>query len=144
MPLRLLWLGPRARRKDGAMKFYTSNFRKSGRDPAAVAISLGVPKWFHKRRYLHLAPDRDMIQMTDEQEYRRRYAAILAKLDVHQVARDLGPGAVLLCWEPEEKFCHRHLVAEWLCGAGHEVEERTDVYEREQPGTPGLFDAVWK
>ena len=124
------------------MKFYTSNFRKSGRDPASVAISLGVPKWYHKRHYLHLAPAADMVHMTDEGEYRRRFARILEKLDVQEVARQLGREAVLLCWEKEGEFCHRHLVADWLRAAGHEVEEVKDVYRGDEPADPGLFDSV--
>ena len=33
----------------------------------------------------------------------------------------------LLCWEGKNKFCHRHLVAEWLSGRlGEPVEEYKD------------------
>jgi uncharacterized protein (DUF488 family) len=30
------------------------------------------------------------------------------------VFNELGEDAILLCWESPEKFCHRHLVADWL------------------------------
>jgi len=38
----------------------------------------------------------------------------LDALDAKQVAEDLGPDAILLCWESFNVRCHRRLVAEWL------------------------------
>jgi hypothetical protein len=43
-------------------------------------------------------------------EYRKQ----LDLLDAKQVAEDLGPDAILLCWESFNVRCHRRLVAEWL------------------------------
>ena len=39
---------------------------------------------------------------------------VLGHLDPAKVAADLGPDAVLLCWEAAGEDCHRRLVAEWL------------------------------
>ena len=38
----------------------------------------------------------------------------LDSLDAKQVAEELGPDAILLCWESFNVLCHRRLVAEWL------------------------------
>jgi uncharacterized protein (DUF488 family) len=34
----------------------------------------------------------------------------------HEAQLRLKSRIVLLCWEHEDKFCHRKLVAEWLNG----------------------------
>ena len=91
----------------------TSNFRNAGRDPNAVAICAGVPKGWGGRQYRALAPRWNMLKLP-EAEYRAEYAAILARLDPAQVFADLGPDAILLCWEQPGEFCHRRLIAEWL------------------------------
>jgi hypothetical protein len=39
---------------------------------------------------------------------------LLGSLDAKQVAEELGPNAILLCWEPFNVRLHRRLVAEWL------------------------------
>lgn len=103
----------------------TSNFARHGSDPNAVAISLGVPKWFKGRVYKALAPTGDMIHLTDEAKYTRLYyERVLNRLDAKKVAADLGPDAILLCWEKPGDFCHRRLVAEWLyVNAGIKVPE---------------------
>jgi len=68
--------------------------------------------------------------MTDpkmaEDAYREEYQKILDKLDPRKVFEDLGPDAILLCWEPPGKFCHRGLVAAWL-------EEKLGVQVPELP-----------
>ncbi len=45
------------------------------------------------------------------------YNYVLSKLDAKQVLNDLqafGNNVILLCFENEYEFCHRHLVATWL------------------------------
>lgn len=47
--------------------------------------------------------------------YAKKYReTVLANLDPNEIARELGDGAVMLCYETPDKFCHRHLIAEWL------------------------------
>ena len=106
---------------------FTSSFWRFHlrRDPRLVSIALKTPEWFQGRRYPALAPRLDMLPM-EEEEYRREYQAILDRLDPRQVYEDLGPDAVLLCWEPPGVFCHRRLAAEWL-------EERLGVKVPELP-----------
>jgi hypothetical protein len=78
-----------------------------------VSIALKSPEWFRGRRYPALAPGRNMLKL-DEAAYRVEFQKILDKLDPQKVYEDLGPEAILLCWEPLGQFCHRRLVAEWL------------------------------
>jgi uncharacterized protein (DUF488 family) len=54
-----------------------------------------------------------MLKM-DEATYRKEYQKILDSLDPAKVGKDLGPDAIMLCWERPGEFCHRRLVAEWL------------------------------
>jgi hypothetical protein len=79
----------------------------------AVAVSRGVPVWYQGRRELRLAPERSMLRVP-EAEFDRYYSALLAKLDPRQVFDALGDNAVLLCWEPPGKPCHRLDVARWF------------------------------
>ena len=93
----------------------TSNFARNSKDQNAVAISQGVPRWYKGRRYMPLAPSRELIKIEDEQLFRLLYnQQVLSKLDPQQVFADLGSDAIILCWESPGKFCHRRVVAEWL------------------------------
>ena len=92
----------------------TSNFAKSGKHPDAVAISQGVPRFYQGKRYLPLAPPRWLLKAKDPELFDREYRKLLELLDAKQVAADLGPNAIILCWESFNVRCHRRLVAEWL------------------------------
>ncbi|MBI4165212.1 MAG: DUF488 family protein [Acidobacteria bacterium] len=92
----------------------TSNFAKSGSHPDGVAISRGVPRFYKGRRYLALAPPSRLLKAKDPELFNGEYRKQLADLDARQVAEDLGPNAILLCWESFNVRCHRRLVAEWL------------------------------
>jgi len=92
----------------------TSNFARSSKHPDAVAISQGVPRWYKGRRYMTLAPPRWFLNAKDPELFDREYRKQLDALDAQQVAGDLGPDAILLCWESFNVRCHRRLVAEWL------------------------------
>ncbi|HLN27601.1 MAG TPA: hypothetical protein VK395_07630 [Gemmataceae bacterium] len=108
---------------------HTSCFARLKKIPPAlepVAISRWVPRWAGKiRRETRLAPTIAMMKGNlDLDEFVRQYRKILADLDPAAVARELGPSAVLVCYEPPGFACHRRLVAEWLEGAlGIEVPE---------------------
>src|SRR5215470_1198902 len=92
----------------------TSNFAKSGKHPEAVAISQGVPRFYKGRRYMPLAPPRWLLKAKDRELFDREYGKQLDALDAKQVAEELGPNAILLCWESFNVRCHRRLVAELL------------------------------
>ena len=92
----------------------TSNFANSANHPEAVAISRGVPRFYKGRRYMTLAPPRWLLKAKDPELFDREYRKQLDSLDANQVAEELGPNAILLCWESFNVRCHRRLVAEWL------------------------------
>jgi len=92
----------------------TSNFARSAKQPDAVAISQGVPRWYKGRRYMPLAPPRSLLKAKDPELLDRKYRKQLEALDAKQVAGALGPDAILLCWETLNVRCHRRLVAGWL------------------------------
>ncbi|OPY91042.1 MAG: hypothetical protein A4E72_00320 [Syntrophus sp. PtaU1.Bin208] len=93
----------------------TSNFARSSKDPNAVAICRGIPCWYEGRRYPPLAPDWELIRMGDEQLFRKLYfEQVLSKMDPRQVCEDLGPDAVMLCWESPGK--NTAIVAWWRNG----------------------------
>jgi hypothetical protein len=82
----------------------TSDFKTAGRHPNAVAICRGVPSWYRGKRYLALAPTREML-------------ANLPDFDVESdkiLALCNGEEPILLCWELFNVSCHRRRVAEWL------------------------------
>jgi len=54
-----------------------------------------------------------MLKMNRE-DYTTHFQAMLDKLNPQKVADDLGPDAIMLCWEPFNVYCHRRWVAEWL------------------------------
>jgi hypothetical protein len=96
-----------------------------------VSVALFAPWAYQGRRYLALAPRREMLKM-DEATYRVEYQKILDNLDPRKVFEDLGGDAILLCWEAHGQFCHRRLVAEWL-----EAHLGVTVPEFQEPN---LFD----
>lgn len=110
------------------MKLYTSNYARNGKNPNAVGISIKPPHWYKGKNYLALAPTWDIVLgvkdgTITQGQYTQVYKTILAKLDPQTVANELGEGAVMLCYESPKDFCHRHIVAEWMRGAGIDVSE---------------------
>lgn len=97
----------------------TSYFAKY-RGVNGVSIALKAPTGFTGRQYKRLAPRWDLLSgykngTINNEQYEQIYKqTVLDKLNPQTVYSDLGEDAVLLCWEKPEKFCHRHLVAEWL------------------------------
>lgn len=78
-----------------------------------VAISRGLPKWYTGRVEERLAPTWAMLRLPPE-EFDRRYAEHLERLNPWELYKSLGPNAVLLCWEAPGYRCHRRMVAEWF------------------------------
>lgn len=100
----------------------TSYYSKYGNGFNAVGISAKVPDFYTGRRIKCLAPSWSIFKeyklTGDEELYTRRFRdEILATLDPMEIYNLLTPEAVLLCYEGKAKFCHRHLVAEWLVGS---------------------------
>ncbi len=110
------------------MELFTGYYAKHGNHPNAVAISQGVPEWFHGRVNKLVAPDWDIImaykngQITEE-EYTKRYTAQLDRIGINKILTSFKDGDVLLCYEKSGRFCHRHILAEWLEYYGYFVDE---------------------
>lgn len=105
---------------------------------APISIALKQP-WFLNGQvgmwgYSPLAPTKDILALKNNpEEYTKKYQEdILGKLEPSMVYHHLKQIAmeaktdkvVLLCWEGLGKFCHRHIVADWLKeNLGIEVKE---------------------
>ena len=97
----------------------TSYYSKNAENPNAISIAAKCPEWYKGREYKKLAPKywffKKYKEDGDEEFYKKHYyEEVLNLLDPKEVYKELGEDAVLLCWENKDKFCHRHLVAEWL------------------------------
>lgn len=107
----------------------TSYFRKSGTHPNAISIALCSPDFYKGPEYRPLAPPNWLLQKYHQDHDKDYYIGIymeliLNRLDPKRVYKDLGPKAVMLCWEKSGSFCHRYLVADWLVNnLGIEVTE---------------------
>lgn len=101
----------------------TSYFAKNGSHHAAVSIACSNPRGFKGKHYPKLAPPYWLVKKLKEDGDTKYYTEhyykeVLDKLDPLTVYRELQKlatdEAILLCWEKDNGFCHRHLVADWL------------------------------
>jgi hypothetical protein len=103
--------------------------RAKNLDPSLnlVSIARRTPPGFPGRVFLELAPPEELLWRTKEsgdfQAYTLEFNEMLSKLDPNKVAEELGEDAIIVCYEGEGKFCHRHLVAMWLMTAGYVTSE---------------------
>ena len=99
-----------------------------------IAICTIPPVWFLGKDYRKLAPKNWILfeykegRITEEEYIDLYYKHTLDKLNPIEVYNDLkelgGEDAVLLCWCGKDRFCHRHIVAEWLNKAiGTQINE---------------------
>lgn len=118
------------------MEIHTSYFdnieRIKQEDKGQVFVSIAgcAPAWFTGHRMRELAPKKEwwiewhskFKDRLDSAESAAWYSAkyketvlnCLDQLDVVSKLSALGSSIVLLCYEPPEKFCHRHLVSAWI------------------------------
>lgn len=107
------------------------------------AISLSAPIWYDGISYFPLAPSWELLnkykQDHNEKEYTEVFNNQLNRLNAEEIYKDFmgmleinnmleadyrKDNVVLLCWESPEKFCHRHLVGDWLSNSlGIEIRE---------------------
>jgi len=97
----------------------TSYYAKSADHENAVSIAGKCPDFYKGREYKKLAPKFWFFKLYKQNKdsilYTKCYQKeVLDVLDPEIVYNELGPDAVLLCWEKPGKFCHRHLVAKWF------------------------------
>ena len=124
------------------MKIYTSYFGNIQKIPfnfSLFSIAGKTPDWFPGQRLKIFAPhyswwnewhskfqeNPDSKESTDFYT-KLYYETILSKIDVGQVKKIFEESVgtpCLMCYERPEKFCHRHLVAEFLNKNGFTVEE---------------------
>lgn len=82
-------------------------------EPAGVVVD---------RKIWDLAPSRETLNRIKycggtEEQYTHEYLGQLDALGYERIVRliaDTGRKVVLLCWERNGAFCHRHLLAAWL------------------------------
>lgn len=83
-----------------------------------ISIARTSPKGFNGFTCSLLAPSAKLLSAYksngDTKYYIQKYDEQLAKLDPEELYHSLGTDSILLCWEGPNKFCHRHLVAEWF------------------------------
>jgi hypothetical protein len=105
-----------------ASYFFSNKLNKEQR---LISISTSIPKNIKNIlpniiTYKPLCPTWKMVQdykkqIISKEEYTRIYiGCFLDNLDAAKVYQELGNDAILICWERPNKFCHRHIVAEWL------------------------------
>lgn len=120
----------------------TKEYEQNGLIP--VGISGKIPDGFTGLKYQKLAPKYEWWKrwhdekLSDQWFKERYYETVLNQLDPSIVVQELqsfGENIVLLCYETPEKFCHRHLAAEWLNN-----KAGTDIHEFEFKSQPDLFD----
>ena len=118
---------------------YTSYFAKAKniKDPntICVSISLHPPKWFNGLCYKKVSPTQQILDdwhaHYDEKNYKIEYekqviSNLVARdivLDLIKLTENKYDTIVLLCYETPDKFCHRHIVAEWLTKNGFPCKE---------------------
>ena len=119
------------------MKLFTSYFANVKNIPSEdftpISICGKAPDWWKGLQYKKLAPKWSFFSVWKETQDNEYYIdhfhkEVLDELNIDKVVSDLnnlsnGKPVVLLCYESPEKFCHRHLVAEWLTQNGYNCEE---------------------
>jgi hypothetical protein len=119
------------------MKIYTSyfaNLKNLDSDLFPIAIVRKFPQYAQIiPNYQKLAPTSKMLTISQD-EYEYCFDKILKSLDAETVIKELaeissGKDVVLVCYEKNGSFCHRHLVADWLSNAINqdicEIEKKT-------------------
>lgn len=107
---------------------YTSYFAKAStiKDAYRVSISLFIPKGIYvNEQAIILAPTWDILNQYkrnyDTSVYTKAYLKLLqdrheevSKLINHLEEISKDKLVLLLCWEGPNKFCHRHILADYL------------------------------
>lgn len=110
-------------------------------DAGLISIAGKTPEWFDGKKFKPLMPHydwwkewhdmfADKLESKESKEWyvKKYYDTVLKNLDQLSVARKLKDlvnwkPTFILCYETPEKFCHRHIVAEWFDKAHVPCEE---------------------
>lgn len=102
-----------------------NEFLNKNYDTYAISGNRGKDANYEGKCYPKLAPKlsfweiwHDNIGTIPEEEnnkyyIREYYKQVLSKLDPNQVYKELD-NSILLCYEKNEEFCHRHIVSAWF------------------------------
>jgi len=106
---------------------YTSNFKKSGTNNKAISIALSAPYWYKGHKMPALYPTWDIVNnykngFITKEQYKQEYGALLYTRGI-KITKMIPDEAILLCWEDEGYFCHRHFIANWLNANGIKTME---------------------
>ena len=90
--------------------------------PEPISIALSKPIGMEMKEMRLLMPTPAMLSqykkgVLTEKLYREEFLQLLDRRfpkGPSRLLELLPPECVLLCWEAKGKFCHRHIVAEWL------------------------------
>lgn len=92
---------------------YYANVRNLPSDLVPIGISVGKNRYFKGDYMLELAPTWAMMKM-DREGYDKAFLKKLSQLNAKEIYERLPDGAVLLCYEKYNDWCHRRCVGEWL------------------------------
>ena len=117
------------------MALYTSYFSFVHNIPADHLVSVAgtAPKGFSGTQYRRLAPKYEWWKQWHDEKlsnewYIEKYnETVLSVINPLDVLLELGNDKILLCWESPDKFCHRHLIAQWLKKSGAIISELTEA-----------------
>ena len=111
---------------------YTSYFyqlRNLSKNIIPISICGQPPIWYKGIQYKKLAPKISFFKEwkinKDNDYYIEHFKKeVLDKLNALNVVKELynlsnGKDIVLICFESPDKFCHRHLVSDWLNKEGN-------------------------
>lgn len=107
---------------------YFANNKNIPKDIKRISISRFTPSWAKVDSELKiLAPTADLLHrykdgLVSDEAYTAEYVEYLRSLDPFEIGNAIQD-AVILCYEANGEFCHRHIVAKWLSGFGFEVKE---------------------
>lgn len=134
------------------MKIYTSYFANGKKLTQAgikvIGVALYPPRWFNGVSIRDVAPTPSILHATGQtrEQYIERYKCeVLSKVNPYQLLAELqcmsqGHDVALCCYEKPDKFCHRHILAEWLSGTiGETITEWGVSNKLQQPEQLSLF-----
>lgn len=126
--------------------YYTKMSRLSAEDKIFLRVSNSQPSWFKHKTIpcTKFYPEWLLVEgvknkTITEDEYKQAYLLMLNKdpefkskmQDKLKTLQKDNPdkNIVLLCWEAPDKFCHRHILADWLdMGIYEYIDKQEEIW----------------